>query len=142
MAAINNKGLCYIWDLTSSDRKDELTKMNAKIKFVSHNRYGLKCKFSPDSKLLATTGGDLLLRIYHTDDDFKLYREIKIEPPKDKPENKHWIWDVAFTSDSKYIFGVASDCSGRLWKLDTKTVERDYIGHTKGLTALCAWESN
>jgi target of rapamycin complex subunit LST8 len=50
MAAINNKGSCYIWDLLSSAGKDELTKTSAKIKFVAQTRYGLKCKFSPDSK--------------------------------------------------------------------------------------------
>lgn len=134
MAAINNKGLCYIWDLTSSDRKDELTKMNAKIKFVSQTKYGLKCKFSPDSKLLVTTGGDGTARIYRTDDDFKLYRELRIE--------KFWMWDVAFSSDSKYLFIASSDGLARLWKIETKTIEREYTGHTKALTALCSWETN
>lgn len=127
LAAINNKGNAYIWDLKEGG-KDELTKTNAKLKFMAQTKYGLKCKFSPDSLLLVTTGGDGTARIYKTDDDFKLYRELKIE--------KFWIWDVAFTNDSKYIFAASSDGVGRLWKLETKECEREYAGHNKALTAI------
>lgn len=128
MAAINNKGSCYIWDLFAADGKDQLTKTNAKLKFVAQTRYGLKCKFSPDSSLLVTTGGDGSARIYRTDDDFKLYKELRIE--------KFWMWDVAFSNDSKYLFAASSDGTARLWKIETKTIEREYLGHSKALTAI------
>lgn len=126
LAAINNKGSAYIWDLISGEK--ELTKTNARLKFKAQTRYGLKCKFSPDSSFLVTTGGDGSARIYRTDDDFKLYRELKIE--------KFWMWDVAFSSDSKYIFTASSDGTARLWKIETKTIEREYLGHSKALTAI------
>lgn len=134
MSAINNKGICYVWDLTSSDRKDELTKMNARLKIIASSKYGLKCKFSPDSKLLVATCGDGTARIYRTDDDFKLYKELRIE--------KFWMWDVAFSLDSKYVFVASSDGLARLWKIETKTIEREYTGHTKAITSLCSWETN
>lgn len=126
MAAINNKGSTYIWDLKSDGK--QLTKTSAKLKFVAQQRYGLKCKFSPDSQLLVTTGGDGTARIYKCEDDFKLYRELKIE--------KFWMWDVAFSNDSKYIFIASSDGTARLWKIETKNVEREYLGHSKALTAI------
>lgn len=126
LAAINNKGSAYIWDLYS-EGKDLLTKTNAKLKFVAQTKYGLKCKFSPDSCFLVTTGGDAA-RIYRTDDDFKLYRELRIE--------KFWMWDVVFTSDSKFLFAASSDGTARLWKIETKTIEREYLGHSKALTAI------
>lgn len=126
LAAINNKGSCYIWDLYSAE-KDQLTKTNARLKFAAQARYGLKCKFSPDSSCLVTTG-DGTARIYRADDDFKLYRELKLE--------KFWMWDVVFTNDSKYLFSASSDGIGRLWKIETKTIEREYTGHSKALTAV------
>lgn len=126
MAAINNKGSVYIWDLKSDGKC--LTKTSAKLKFVAQQRYGLKCKFSPDSSLLVTCEGDGTSRIYKCEDDFKLYRELKIE--------KFWMWDVAFSNDSKYLFVASSDGTARLWKLETKTIEREYLGHSKALTAL------
>lgn len=128
MAAINNKGSCYIWDLFASDGKDQLTRTDAKLKFVAQTRYGLKCKFSPDSSLLVTTGGDGSARIYRTDDDFKLYKELRIE--------KFWMWDVTFSNDSKYLFAASSDGTARLWKIETKTIEREYLGHSKAITAI------
>lgn len=48
MAAVNNKGHCYIWSL-SGGVKEEPTKLNPKQKIEAHQRYALKCKFSPDS---------------------------------------------------------------------------------------------
>jgi G protein beta subunit-like protein len=75
-----------------------------------------------------TTGGDSTCRIYKCEDDFKLYRELKID--------KFWMWSVAFSNDSKYLFIASSDGSARLWKIDTKTIEREYLGHSKALTAL------
>lgn len=134
MAAINNKGSCYIWDLKDPEKTltnpegEGLTKSEARLKFVSQTRYGLKCKFSPDSSLLVTTGGDGSARIYKANDDFKLYRELRIE--------KFWMWDVAFSNDSQYLFAASSDGTARLWKLETKTIEREYLGHSKAITAI------
>lgn len=132
MAAINNNGHCYVWDLLSGG-PGQLTKTVAKIqlKAADQTRYGLKCKFSPDSSLIVTTAGDGTARIYRTGDtkdDFVLYRELKIE--------KMWMWDVVFSNDSKYLFAVSSDGVARLWKIDSKTIEREYTGHSKALTAL------
>lgn len=49
MAAVNNKGHCYIWSLKSG-KIDEPTKMNPRHKFDAHKRHALKCEFSPDSR--------------------------------------------------------------------------------------------
>jgi G protein beta subunit-like protein len=48
MAAVNNRGHCYIWSLTGGVA-EEPTKLNPKHKIEAHQRYALKCKFSPDS---------------------------------------------------------------------------------------------
>ncbi|KAJ8318610.1 hypothetical protein KUTeg_003701 [Tegillarca granosa] len=48
MAAVNNKGNCYIWTLTGG-RGNDPTQLHPKAKFEAHNRYVLRCLFSPDS---------------------------------------------------------------------------------------------
>lgn len=48
MAAVNNKGHCYIWTLTGGIG-EEPTRLNPRHKLLAHKRYALRCKFSPDS---------------------------------------------------------------------------------------------
>jgi G protein beta subunit-like protein len=48
MAAVNNRGHCYVWSLMGGVA-EEPTKLNPKHKIEAHQRYALKCKFSPDS---------------------------------------------------------------------------------------------
>lgn len=50
MAAVNNKGNCYIWTLHSS-LETALSVLQPKLKIEAHKRYALRCKFSPDSRL-------------------------------------------------------------------------------------------
>lgn len=128
LAAINNKGIVYIWDLVSSSK--HLTKTSARMKFVGQTRYGLKVRFSPDSLFLGACGGDGSVRIHKCNPDFELYRELKC------PSEKFWMWDFVFTNDSKYLFTASSDGLARLWKIDTKTIEREYSGHSKALTSI------
>lgn len=94
MAAVNNKGRCYIWSLTSSSG-DEPTKLNPKHRIMAHNRYALSCEFSPDSTLLVTTSADQTARVWKTA-DFSLYQELKLD-------GQRWVWAAAFSVDSQYI---------------------------------------
>lgn len=48
MAAVNNKGHCYVWALTGGV-DEEPTRLNPRHKLTAHKRYALGCKFSPDS---------------------------------------------------------------------------------------------
>uniref|UniRef100_A0A182K5H6 Target of rapamycin complex subunit lst8 n=1 Tax=Anopheles christyi TaxID=43041 RepID=A0A182K5H6_9DIPT len=131
MAAINNKGSCFIWTLTSwsgsPGQETQLTRSEAKLKIQAHEKYGLRCKFSPDSNYLVTCSGDGTARVYRTD-TWTLHAELRIE--------RFWMWDAAFNNDSKYLFTASSDSLARLWRIDTKTVEREYTGHLKAVTAL------
>ena len=49
------------WTLNSMFKPE--TKTN---KIVAHQRYGLKCKFSPDSKFLVTTSADQTAKLWDT----------------------------------------------------------------------------
>ena len=88
MAAVTNKGSAHIWDLKRPEaaapilESAEIASQAAgaeargaaanptaeyKRKIDAHKRYALKCKFSPDSKLLATSSADESCKIWRTD---------------------------------------------------------------------------
>lgn len=51
MAAVNNKGHCYVWSL-SGGADEQPTKLSPKHKLEAHPKYALRCKFSPDSRYI------------------------------------------------------------------------------------------
>ncbi|XP_075220001.1 target of rapamycin complex subunit LST8-like [Lycorma delicatula] len=126
MAAVNNKGHCYIWSLTGGVT-EEPTKLNPKHKIEAHRRYALNCKFSPDSMYLVTSA-DQSARTWKTA-DFSLVQELK-------HENQRWVWDAAFSADSQYII---TEEGVKLWRNLTFFVSfpgialamaNTYISHT------------
>lgn len=127
LAGLNNKGVCYIWSLTSSPHQS-LSIMEPKTKIMAHSKYGLRCKFSPDSNYLLTCGADATAKLWNTS-DFSLHREFNID-------TQRWVWDAAFTVDSKHLFTASSDGLARLWNVEANSLERQYLGHQKAVTAL------
>ncbi|XP_060068639.1 target of rapamycin complex subunit lst8-like [Ylistrum balloti] len=127
MAAVNNKCRCYIWTLTGG-RGTDRTQLHPKTKFEAHNRYALKCLFSPDSTLLATTSADHTAKIWRTADR-TLMTELR-------DNTQRWVWDCAFSGDSQYIITASSDNTARLWSVDTGEVKKEYNGHQKAVVAM------
>lgn len=127
MAAVNNKGKCFIWTLTGG-RREEPTQLHPKSEFNVSNRYALKCLFSPDSTLLATTLADQTTKIWKTA-DLSLHTELK-------ENSQRWVWDCAFSGDSQYIITASSDNMARLWSVDTGEVKKEYSGHQKAVVCL------
>ncbi|XP_033226192.1 target of rapamycin complex subunit lst8 [Belonocnema kinseyi] len=127
MAAVNNKGHCFVWALTGGV-EEEPTRLNPRHRIEAHNRYALRCKFSPDSTLLVTTSADQTARIWKTMD----FSEVQVL----QHDAKRWVWDAAFSADSQYVFTASSDGVARLWNIESGIVERKYEGHQKAITAL------
>ncbi|XP_031779851.1 target of rapamycin complex subunit lst8 [Nasonia vitripennis] len=133
MAAVNNKGHCFIWSLNGGIG-DEPTKLSPRHKLNAHKGYTLKCKFSPDSTLLVTTSSDETAKIWKTAD----FSEVQTLCH----DVKRWVWDVAFTADSQFIFTGSSDGVARLWNIGTGTIKREYQGHQKVISALAFKDGN
>ncbi|CAF1656626.1 unnamed protein product, partial [Adineta ricciae] len=93
MAAVNSNGYCHIWSMSGFAAQ---THLHRRTRFRAHQRYALKCLFSPDMTLLATTSADGTAKIWRTS-DFNCQYELK----HDRLQN--WVWDCAFTSDSLYL---------------------------------------
>lgn len=131
MAAVNNRGKCYIWVLKSSpDQKLSITKEKTVIQVSP--RYVLRVKFSPNSKYMVTTSSEGSAKIWEVP-KFELVKELR-------KSNSQWVWDAAFSLDSKYLFTASSDGVARLWNWKVPNIQqqvvREYSGHTKAITAL------
>ena len=61
---------------------------------------------------------------------FFYFQEMKVTSQK-------WVWDLAFSSDSNYLFTASSDGIGRVWYLLDGNVKRKYIGHAKDKAITC-----
>ncbi|XP_002736782.1 target of rapamycin complex subunit lst8-like [Saccoglossus kowalevskii] len=134
LAAINNKGNCYIWSLTraQADAPQQLTHLIPKTKIPAHEKYGLKCKFSPDSTLLATTSADQTVKIWRTA-DFSLKTTLS-------DKTQRWVWDCSFSGDSQYLVTASSDNVARLWSVEQGEIKREYSGHQKAVTSLAFYD--
>ena len=93
------QGNCYVWSLSGSSKPVEgeegsPTQLKPRSRLTAHKRYGLKCKFSPDAKYLATTSADQTVKLWRTS-DFTLHSELKCE-------SQRWVWDIAFSAESQY----------------------------------------
>jgi len=65
-------------------------------------------------------------------------------------QSQRWVWDVAFSADSQYLFTASSDNMARLWSLPNEMnnfsyeVKRTYKenGHQKAVTCLAFRDGN
>lgn len=49
---------------------------------------------------------------------------------------QRWVWDIAYSADSQYIFTGSSDQVIRLWSVFTGKMTREYNGHQRAITCL------
>jgi len=170
-AAVTNKATCHVFDLISQKKlepeeveegsgggdKEKLkaTAMGTDtvMEIKAHAKYALSCKFSPDSKLLATSSADQTTKVWDTN-TWKLLRVSKLKSglfahfgalllQELSVDNQRRVWDLEFSADSRYLFTASSDGTARLWSLegeageaDKPIVRRTYVGHQKALTSL------
>lgn len=133
MAAVNNEGACVTWNVSGGFGDVPLRFQAREPIYHPHRRYALKCLFSPDSTILATSGADGTAKIWRTI-DFSLVTECK-------DNQQRWVWDLAFTSDSRYLFTASSDKLARLWSVENGEIKKDYIGHQKPIVCLAFSDS-
>jgi target of rapamycin complex subunit LST8 len=123
LCAANNPGRCYIWRLPEGSA----TTFEPLHKLQAHDTYVLKCVFSPDGKLLATTSAD------HT---IRLWRSRDVQLAKVLKGHQRWVWDCAFSADSAYLVSASSDHTAKLWDLALGETIRNYTSHNKALTSV------
>ena len=97
------KGLVKVLDLN----------LNKIVKELSGHKAGVSdLEFSPDGKLLASSGLDRKLQMWVVDREEDL--------PINMDNNNGNIWDMSFTPDSKYLIASCNEGEIRVWPTDTK----------------------
>ena len=125
LACVDTRGHCYVWSLNQQSEKEKVT---PRKDFRAHLGYALKCLFSPDSSLLATTASSGEIKLWSTV-NFMIKSELETK-------GQRWVWDCAFTRDSQYIVTASSDGTARLWDTEQGKLKREYAGHDKAIVCL------
>ncbi|CAH8445187.1 unnamed protein product [Heterobilharzia americana] len=126
LAAVNSDGQLIVWSLSADTAWKPMEKNRQKV----HPTYAIKVQFSPDSTLIATGGGDGKFNILKTA-DFSL-----VTSRKGSVSGHHWVWDCAFSADSRFLLTATSDGVARLWNLETNEVPVEYKGHQRAVTCM------
>ncbi|KCV71336.1 hypothetical protein H696_02281 [Fonticula alba] len=137
LAAANDGGRTYVWRfyerppqaMALPDQPPEAAELIPLAAVQAHNRYILRCLFSPDVRYLATTSADHTVRLFDVANNF-----TQVRPPL--TGHRRWVWDCAFSADSAYLVTASSDKTARLWDLSTGETIRTYTGHEKGCTSI------
>ncbi|KAF6774624.1 hypothetical protein AHF37_05460 [Paragonimus kellicotti] len=126
LAAVNSGGQLLVWSLTGDSIWRPVEKHRCKV----HPTYALKVQFSPDSTLLATCGADGKYNLLKTA-DFSVVTSQKVTA-----SGLYWVWDCAFSADSRFLVTATSDGVARLWNLETGEMPVEYKGHQRAITCM------
>jgi len=127
-SAVNNKGMCMVYEIGS-----DFSSLNLVKKWKAHDRYILKCLFSPNTKMLATTSADHTAKIWNLE-DFTLIKTLV--------GHQRWVWDCTFSANSTYLITVSSDTGARLWDLTQGETIRHFTGHRKTVTCVALHDTD
>lgn len=126
LIAACHDGNVFVLDVNYQDQ----SLFTERAKFTAHHDVILKCAIAPDLSTFVTTSGDSTAILW----DMKtLQIKFKLEDPK----QTKWVWDAAYTRDSKYVVTAGTDKTYRTWS--TETGQKEYSNdssHSKGITAL------
>jgi len=139
LAAVNVTGTCFLWSVSQYNNPEGVMTVNPRAKLKAHSMYTLKCRFSPDSTLLATTSADGTVKMWRTS-QFDLAYTLTIPRANPHETSNAWMWDCRFSSDSDYLITVSSDHLARIWNIAEGTVEKTFTGHSKAVTCLALEE--
>ena len=102
-------------------------------KFQAHDDALLRVEISPDNSCFATTSADSTAKLW----DFE---SCALKHKLADPEQKKWVWDAAFTPDSKFVCTGGTDKFYRTWSCESgEMLNSSNGGHTKGITALAIY---
>lgn len=134
LSMVNNAGNCFLWrpQVPESIKADLDHAMSSTTvgPIRVHETYVLKCKISPDRKLLATTSADRTVKIWHIEDNSTELSLVRI-----LGKHQRWVHDCVFSADSAYLVTACSDQHAYLWDLTSGMLMRQYP-HDKAVTAV------
>jgi len=118
----NTKGFVKIYSIANRTTKQ----------FAGHRSGVSDIEFSPDGTLLATAGLDrrLILWVLDSPEDIPIVMD----------ENGGFIWDIAFSSDSKYLIAACSESEIRVWPTDPSLLASQICPKLNRNMTLAEWK--
>ena len=95
--------------------KIEADKFDEQYNLQAHDDIILRCVYSPNGSMFATTSGDNSVKLWSADKG-ELLHTLKTD------EEDEWIWDCSFTHDPKYLFTGSSGGLCGIWEIDPSPV--------------------
>lgn len=99
--------------------------------FFSHPTVVCCVRFSPNN-LLVATGCNKLIQIFELASG-SLYAALSIAADADKDV---YVRSLAFSPDSKLLVSGSEDSLIRLWNVETKALEKTFVGHEQDVYAV------
>jgi energy-coupling factor transporter ATP-binding protein EcfA2 len=119
---IEKRGLVKIYDLESNKIERQLTGHKAGVYDV---------EFSPDGKLLASSGADRKLQMWVLDHLEDL--------PIVMSENRGFVWDIAFSREGNYLLAASHESEVRVWPTDPQILARQICPKMRRNMTLEEW---
>ena len=106
------------------------TKFTEVHKFKAHDDVILRCALSPNEQTFVTTSADSTAKLWNFSDYSHKFTLTDAT-------QKKWVWDAAFTSDSRHVVTGGTDKTYRTWDVESGAkVYSNESAHTKGITAV------
>ncbi len=96
---------------------------------LRHHDDILTADFSPDGRLIATAGIDLIPRLWNVRDG---------SPAGELPRHGYWVWNVKFSPDGTRLATASADHTARVWDLRTFSALTPPLPHDR-IVSLLAW---
>lgn len=150
LAVMNTKGTVWIWrEFDQKSQPFKIFNFIEKADKFQKTQYALKLMFSPDSKVLTVIGSDGMIKVYSVLQDFDLLFDHAVKKPKIEHHHHHhshknnhpWVWDIAYSSDSQFLYFGASDGYTRKWRIGDENYDLIfYPQHSKAISSIAIYE--
>ena len=129
LSSLDSKGILRLWNIKDLASPESITTHQC------HETRGLKCTFSPDCSVLATTSADSTAKLWNIDS-----HGLSLSETLTCAEQK-WVWDAVFSTDSQFLFTASSDGTVRLWDSQvTGSPKQEYAAHQKAVVSIAFWD--
>jgi G protein beta subunit-like protein len=98
-------------------------------KIQAHESPITRVAVAPNGELYATASADASTKLWDWNSG-----ELKVKLA-DRNQTR-WIWDVAFTADSRWVCTGGTDKVCRVWDVETGQLKRQIEWHQKGITCI------
>ncbi|KAJ2758047.1 TOR complex subunit lst8 [Coemansia nantahalensis] len=144
VVAGNNLGQVYAYRLviSTTPQGERTVELEDHLSFDAHGGHRItRTLFSSNGVYLATCSSDHTAKLWRLAEGSPGEAQDDCAQPGAKLErtlvyHNRWVWDAAFSSDSRYLVTVSTDTRAALWDVATGDIIREFKSHQKGVVCV------